>query len=520
MAADPHRVPEPVLRRFEAAHTAWKSGSLSEEAYKLQRLSVGGHRQRGGEAMMLRLRVPGGRLSLEAFAAALGLADCYSQAGRIHLTLRQDLQLYGLAPEALPDAVRAARDAGLGSYASGGSTVRNVTCSILALEQGAPFDPYPYALALSQRLARHPLFNALPRKIKMGFGAPGPEEAQAWLNDLGFLPQMDQGRPGFRLIAGGGLGASPQSGVVLEPWIPGNRVGPWAEAVLELFAAHAPQGQPQRNRFKHVLRAMGLDAARAALDPVLAAKEPDRAFLPPPVREGASLWLSPALGDLDARAWLGLLPALRRAGVQELRVSFDQRLLLPGLEHAVLPELAARFENAGVAAELHRRAERLVVCTGPESCNRGLVNSRALGRVLQAEPGGWPCAIHVSGCTNGCSQHSIAPLSLQGLSRRGPQGPYPAYALRLGEAVGPEGLRFGPILATWPARAVPEALRALRQAWKDEPTAGSFIDWLRDQGVGGIKRLSEAWTEPSWDRYRDLGTDEAFAVSVGASECH
>jgi sulfite reductase (NADPH) hemoprotein beta-component len=214
------------------------------------------------------------------------------------------------------------------------------------------------------------------------------------------------------------------------------------------------------------------------------------------------------------------LPALREARAQELRISFDQRLLIPGLPQGALPELAARFGNIGVSAELQRREARLVVCTGPESCNRGLVNSRALGRVLEAEPGGWPCAIHVSGCPNGCSQHSIAPLSLQGLARRGPQGAYPAYALRLGEGVGPDGLRFGPILATWPARSVPDALRGLRQAWRDAPAPGSFTEWLRHQGSEGLKRLGAAWTEPRGDDYRDLGSVEPFSVLVGASECH
>lgn len=509
MSPDPHLVPDAVLDRFEA-------GSPDEAVLKRLRHSVGGHRQRGGEAMMLRLRVPGGRLSLGAFNAALQLAAAEGSEARVHLTLRQDLQLYGIAPARLGHAVRAARAAGLASYASGGSTLRNVTCAVL---DGGPFDPYPYALALSTRLALHPLFNALPRKFKLGFGGAGPEEAQAWLNDLGFLPLMKDGQRGFRVIAGGGLGPSPHSGLELLPWIPAQQVGPWAEAALELFARHAPPEQPQRNRFKFVLRSLGLEAARESMAQAVAAKPLDAEPAVQGAEGGESLWISPSLGDLDAKRCLGVMAALKEAGCRQLRISFDQRLLATGLDAESLPKLEALCVAEGIVAERTRRAERLVVCTGPGTCNRGLVRSQALGRALDKEA--WPSEIHVSGCPNGCSQHLIAPVSLQGLARSGPQGRYPAYALRVRPSQAGDGLRFGAVLATWPARRVPAALQRLRQAWQANTTGEDWSSWLEAQGAPAIKALTSSWVEPQdATDYQDLEAQEPFEVRLGESECH
>jgi sulfite reductase (ferredoxin) len=509
-----------LLQAAAAGADAVLKGRESDEAIRAQRLSVGGHRQRRGDGYMLRLRVPGGRLSTAQWRLAADVAaGC---ASRIHLTLRQDLQFYHLALGELAAAAAALNQEGLSTYASGGSTVRNVTAAIVGDQAPAPaFDPYPYATALSARLSRHPLFNALPRKFKIGFGGAGPEEAQAWLNDLGFLPRLRGGARGFRLICGGGLGASPLSGLELMEWIPAAQVGPWAEAVLELFAQHAPPEQPQVNRAKRVLRGLGLERVRGEAAALAAAKAPDADLeLPlPPAWGSLGLWVEAPAGDLSPAQMLGIGLALEDARAHELRISFDQRLFIPGLDAKSQAGLRRSVEALGLRATSWRRDARLVACAGPETCNRGLINGKALAQDLEGID--LPVSVHISGCQNGCSQHLIAPLSFQGLVRVGARGRVPSYQLRVGRPLEQDGLRFGPALASLPARQVRPALLRWIALWKAEGRPQAFDAWIEARGTAGLQADVEALPPlPLGKLGCDLGSDEPFELSLGRSECH
>lgn len=495
-------------------------GRESDEALRSRRLSVGGHRQRKGDGYMLRLRVPGGRLSTAQWRLAADVAaGC---ASRVHLTLRQDLQLYHVGLAELAAAAASLNQEGLSTFASGGSTVRNVTSAILGDQDPAPaFDPYPYAAALSARLSRHPLFNALPRKFKIGFGGAGPEEAQAWLNDLGFLPRLKGGERGFRLIGGGGLGASPLSGLELMGWIPAAQAGPWAEALLEIFARHAPPDQPQLNRAKRVFRDLGLERVRAEAGTLAADKAPDVAIeLPLPGAVGShGLWVEAPAGDLSPAQMLGLGLALDEARAHELRISFDQRLFIPGLDAGGQAVLRRMTEALGLRCSPWRKDARLVACAGPETCNRGLVNGKALAQELEGLE--LPVSIHVSGCQNGCSQHLIAPLSFQGLVRAGTMGRVPSYQLRVGRPLAQDGLRFGPALATLPARQVKPALLRWIERWEEEGRPQAFDAWIEARGSAGLQAdLAALPPLPVAQMGCDLGSEQPFEVALGPSECH
>ena len=517
MSATTALVPCRLLHELAVSAQAVGEGKLTEDAFKPLRLSAGAHRQRLGDGYMLRVRVPGGRLSLDHFAAVADVAAAC--ASRAHLTLRQDLQLYHVGLDQVAKAACELAEQGLSTYASGGSTVRNVTCGILGDQDPAcAFDPYPYAAALSARLSRHPLFNALPRKFKIGFGGPGREQAQGWLNDLGFLPLLRHGQRGFRLIAGGGLGASPQNGVEIEPFIAAEMAGPFAEAALEFFAAVSDPAQPTSNRFKFTLRALGAEAVRQAIHDRLTGKPLDGRLGAGDKPLGSSLWIEAPLGDLSPLQLQGLASALRPANAKELRLSFDQRLYVPGLAEAALPGLIAECTRLGLPASPLPALARLVVCTGPQTCNRGLVNSKALGQELQHLD--LPVSLHISGCQNGCSQHLTAPLSLQGTVKAGKEGRIPSYVLRAASHSDGAGIHFGPVLLTLPARRVKAGLEQLLSAWMQAASGSDLPKWLVAMGSGGLEALLQAAAPEGGDIRFDCGSEKAFEVALGGSECH
>ena len=501
---------------------ALAGGHIEDEAFKPARLAVGAHRQRGGSGYMVRVRIPGGRLSLAQWLAVAEVVRDASASQRVHLTLRQDLQIYDVALPLLATAVGALRERGLSTYSSGGSSVRNLTAGVLAdLEEGLPFDPYPYAAALSARLSRSALFNGLPRKFKIGFAGPLHEQAQAWFNDLGFVPRLLDGRRGFRVLCGGGLGASPQSASELEDFLPATRLAACAEATLEYFNAVSPRDQPLTNRFKFVIRKHGLDTVRSEVR-ARAEGKPD---LPEPVAvalgsAGACLWVEAPQGDLSAAQMLDLGALLECAGVDGLRISLDQRVLATGIGQAEAEAALRPIQALGLRASPLRLPARRVVCAGPDTCNRGLVNSKALGKALDSAGVELPVSLHISGCQNGCSQHLIAPLSLQGVVQSGPHGRRPAYLLRSGQGLQGASLRFGGLLATLPARRVPPALAALLAAWRKEQRTLVFDAWLRAKGMAGLAPILAELPENTADEAKDWGSDQTFGVALEGSECH
>jgi sulfite reductase (ferredoxin) len=522
MTQDTQLVPEGSWQAFQDGVAAVAAGSLDDEDFKPARLAVGAHRQRGGSGYMLRVRIPGGRLGLDPWLAVAEVAKDASASRRVHLTLRQDLQIYDVALPSLANAVGTLRERGLSTYASGGSSVRNLTAGILAdLEEGLPFDAYPYAAALSARLSRSALFNRLPRKFKIGFAGPLHEQAQAWFNDLGFVPRLVDGRRGFRALGGGGLGASPQSAAELQDFLPATRLAAYTEAALDYFNAVSPRDQPQSNRFKFVIRRHGLDAVRGEIR-ARAEGKADLAVPDPTAlgSVGACLWVEAPQGDLSAAQMLELGRLLERAGAQGLRISLDQRILATGMDPAGAAAALGPIRALGLGASLLRPPARTVVCAGPDTCNRGLVNSKALGKALDAAGLELPVSLHISGCQNGCSQHLVAPLSLQGGVQGGPRGRRPAYLLRSGQGLQSHGLGFGGILGTVPARRVPQALAALVAAWKGDQGAQPLDVWLRAKGLAGLAPILAQVPEDAEAEAKDWGSEEPFSVALEGSECH
>jgi sulfite reductase (ferredoxin) len=522
MTEDTLLVPEGPWQAFQQGLAAVSAGTPEDEAFKAVRLGVGAHRQRGAGGYMVRVRIPGGRLGLDQWLAVAEVAKDASATQRVHLTLRQDLQIYDVSLPSLATAVGALRERGLSTYSAGGSSVRNLTAGVLAdLEEGLPFDAYPYAAALSARLSRSARFNGLPRKFKIGFAGPSQELAQAWFNDLGFVPRLADGRRGFRVLGGGGLGASPQSAAELEDFLPATRLAAYTEAALEYFNAVSPRDQPLGNRFKFVLRKQGLDRVRAEIR----ARAGDKADLAEPEAAalgaaGACLWVEAPQGDLSAAQMLELGALLERAGAQGLRISLDQRILATGVGQAGAEAALGPIQALGLGASLLRQPARTVVCAGPDTCNRGLVNSKALGKALDAAGLALPVSLHISGCQNGCSQHLIAPLSLQGVVQNGPRGRRPAYLLRSGLGVQSHGLGFGGLLGTLPARRVPRALEALLAAWKGDRCTLPFDAWLRAKGLAGLAPILAQVPEDAEAEAKDWGSDAPFSVALEGSECH
>src|SRR5438552_264937 len=79
------------------------------------------------------------------------------------------------------------------------------------------FDVRPYAQRVAYAFLRKDLTSNLPRKFKIAFdGCSGHDCIMGAINDIGLRALIRDGRRGFRVIIGGGLGPLPTEAQLLD----------------------------------------------------------------------------------------------------------------------------------------------------------------------------------------------------------------------------------------------------------------------------------------------------------------
>jgi sulfite reductase (NADPH) hemoprotein beta-component len=160
--------------------------------------------------------------------------------------------------------------------------------------------------------------------------------------------------------------------------------------------------------------------------------------------------------------------------------------------------------------------------------------SRGVGQLIEKQLRARPdlvaatrdLAIKVSGCPNGCSQHHIAGIGLQGSARKLDGKAIPQYFVLVGGGTNEDNTaRFGRLAAKIPARRVPAAFERLVELFKAEgapgETATAFFARVPVEKVkatlADLAEISAATAKP--DDYIDPGEDHAFVPETSEGEC-
>ncbi len=239
-----------------------------------------------------------------------------------------------------------------------------------------------------------------------------------------------------------------------------------------------------------------------------------------------------SLGDLTS-SQLRLLADLTCAyGDGTLRTTPRQNVVLRWVPSGSLFELFRRLAAGGLGRPDANTVADVVSCPGAESCKLAVTQSRGLGRLLtdalaarpelvDATPG---LQINISGCPNGCGQHHVAGIGLQGSARRLGASLAPQYFVMLGGSASGVA-RFGRLAAKVPARRVAAALERLialyREERQGEETAEDFfarVELPRVKALlADLETLRTEDAEPA--DLVDLGDDTPMRLVTGPGEC-
>src|SRR5206468_3372289 len=203
-----------------------RAGELDETKMQKFRLHFGTYAQRQEGVQMQRIKIPGGFLTADQLARLADAADRFG-SGFMHITTREDAQIYYVKLEEAPNLMRFLAAGGITTREACGNTVRNITaCYRSGTSPTELFDVAPYAHALFRYLVRNDHNQVLGRKFKITFEGCTEDHSAVRLHDIAFIAQRrtDNGssspRRGFRILVAGGMGGAPMLGHEYTDFLP------------------------------------------------------------------------------------------------------------------------------------------------------------------------------------------------------------------------------------------------------------------------------------------------------------
>ena len=458
---------------------------------------------KGGEGVtsdyfMMRIGLPNGVVTADQLRTIGKISE---QHGRntADITVRQAIQIHWLTIESLPEIVETLDRAGLSPKGACGDVVRNVTgCPLAGVDRHELLDAAPIAEAIMQLLKGNSEFYNLPRKFKISVtGCPDwcnhPE-----INDVALTPATRDGKVGFSLRVGGGLSNQPHLAVKLDAFVLPEQAVAVARALAELFREQQVLRESrEKARMKFLFLKEGWTAEKflaelqARLDfQLLPAGDEivpdeivrDHAGVRPQKQPGLnSVGISVLNGRLNGELLLALASLSERYGSGRLRTTIGQNLILLDIPDANTALLVAELEKLGLKVEGSYFWRGAVACTGTEFCKLAITETKGFARWVVGEleerlpQFDQQLKLHVTGCPNGCGQHWVADIGLEGKKVKQDGQMVDAYYFCLGGAVGRDAGVARPVGFRTPATLVPEAIERLLRHYLAGRTAGESL---------------------------------------------
>ncbi|MEW6354548.1 MAG: sulfurtransferase TusA family protein [Pseudomonadota bacterium] len=539
-------VKDDEIDRYEQSVQAFLSQRLDGDRFMAARLQQGVYGQRQDGVNMVRVKIPGGQLTAQQLTAIAEVLEQYARHDVVHITTRQDFQIHYVPIEDTPAALRHLARAGLTTREACGNTVRNITMAPLAgVCPRELVDITPFKDGAVTHFLRHPLTQHLPRKFKISFSGCECDCAQGMMHDLGVVAQKKDGRFGFKILAGGGLGHKPHEAVTVEEFIEEKDLLPSMEAVVSLHHRYSDRAKRAKARIKFLVDRFGAQGfvekykeeyartkaafqGRAYPTGVWHDAQPGAACTAGAPRgvfaqKQAGLYVFPIsvhIGDITAPQLRAIAQLMRDEGLHEIRTTQDQNLILINVPEARLD--AVRAALAAVRLGEPKAGDDVVACPGTSTCRLGITSSKTIGAKLSG--GVADLRIRASGCHNGCAQPEMGDIGIYGEGKRMHGKLVPHYQMYFG-GDGRTGGGIGFKSLSVPAARVETAVARVQQAYLDErQTDENFFQWTRRRGKESFTELLKDLTVVSAEQLPDVINDHgeagAFKVlQLGGGEC-
>jgi sulfite reductase (NADPH) hemoprotein beta-component len=493
--------------------------------------------------------IPYGLLSARQLRRLATIARRYDR-GYGHFTTRQNIQFNWVRVEEVPEILASLAEVQMHAIQTSGNCIRNVTADHLAgIATDETEDPRPYCELIRQWSTLHPEFSFLPRKFKIAVTGSPRDRAASQVHDIGLhlVPGPD-GRVGFEVMVGGGLGRTPMVGKVLRPFLEKQHLLSYLEAILRVYNRMGRRDNLYKARIKILVNAVGIETFTRLVDEewdtirdgdLVLTEETLRRFrshfatpaLTGQKRRGAgsvnglshasqrasnpvyAAWVrqntlqhrqpgyravtlslksrGPAPGDLNADQMDGLADLAETCSLGEIRVTHEQNLLLPHVWEADLPAVWRAARDLGLATPNIGTLTDLICCPGLDYCSLANAGSIDVAEQIQDRFDDYDVLydlgeirINISGCMNACGHHHVGHIGLLGVDKKGEEW----YQITLG-GQSSEQTRLGKVLGpSVPKARVAEVIERLLETYlRRRQRDERFVDTVHRVGLGPFK---------------------------------
>ena len=529
------------VEQFRDQTRRYLAGELSEDEYRPLRLMNGLYIQR--HAPMLRVSIPYGLLSSVQLRKLAYIAEKYDK-GYGHFSTRQNIQFNWPSLESVPDILAELASVQMHAIQTSGNCIRNITSDHFAgIAADELEDPRPYCEIIRQWSTFHPEFSFLPRKFKIAVSGAENDRAAVQIHDIGiYLVRDSEGRTGFKILVGGGLGRTPYLGVSIREYLEKRHLLSYLEAILRVYNQLGRRDNMHKARIKILVNAVGPDKFTDMVEAewerirdsalLLDQAEIDRVkgfFTEPGYDDNAvaddtfarrlvlqkdfKLWVQRNVKTHKARGYHSVYLSLKHPAIapgdataeqmniiadvadkfshSEIRVTHDQNLVLPHVRQVDLYSLWNALKKERLVTPNIGLLTDMICCPGLDFCNLANAGSIDIAKQINDrfdeldylhDIGDFQ--IKMSGCMNACGHHHVGHIGILGVDKKGSE----FYQFTLGGSAGNQarlGDRLGPAIAK---DEVAETIDRILQVYLERREAGEqFLDTYLRVGIEPFK---------------------------------
>nr|WP_207890542.1 ferredoxin--nitrite reductase [Rubrobacter taiwanensis] len=480
---------------------------------ELERLKwVGIYPQKqGGDAFMMRFKIPGGVLAAEQARAIGEIAAEFAEGPEenpvfgnnyLDITTRQDIQVHWIRIGDVPEIWRRLEEVGMTTVQACGDSARNVLCCpVSGLDREEVVHAHPVARAISDYFTGNREYANLPRKFKMSVTGCREDCAQAEINDIGMLPaRLEDGTLGFNVRVGGGLSDGPRMASDIDVFVRPEEAVEITRAIAHVYGELGNRENRWLARMRYLVQELGPEGfreelkKRARFELIPAGEDLTRHYRGDHVgvhaQKQAGLYYVGLNVTVGRMGGADLVEAARLAeeyGGGEVRLATDQNLILPGVPEERLDGLLAEPLLKRYSPNPGPFERGVVACTGNEFCRFAIVETKARAKQWakhmdeQVEAGGQEAIrMHFSGCSASCAQPQIGDIGFRGETAKTPDGITEGVDIGLGGSLGRDAAFIDWVEGAKPVSEVPEALVRLYRRYAKERREGErFHQWAR-----------------------------------------
>lgn len=417
-------------------------------------------------SFMIRLRIPGGKISAKQWVGVNQIAD-ENSTGVIKVTTRQTIQLHGVIKSVLKPTVAWFDKYDLDAIAACGDVNRNVMSTATVAKTRAEEEVDEYSVKISELLL--PKTNAfkeiwldgekvtpeeevepiygntyLPRKFKIVIAIPPDNDVDVYAHDIGLIAIIEKDQLiGFNISIGGGMGNThgnketfPRIGDLIG-FVTKDKVLNVVEAIATVQRDYGNREDRKLSRFKYTVDRLGVDFVKEEIEKRSVKLEPSRKF-EFKTRNDYYGWFEDYQGlhhhlifvengrilDDEKSQLKTALLEITQSGLSDIRFTSNQNIIISNIKSENKAKVAAilakyQVSNDGVS-NIRKNA---MACVALNTCPLALAEGQRYlpSLISKIEPllvkhkiSDNPVSIRMTGCPNGCARPFMSEIGFVG----------------------------------------------------------------------------------------------------------